>query len=641
MQHPLFRALFPWIFFAIFYGLTPEAFFFTSVSALLLEIILNLGELYKKYFLPWGSVVYFIFLGISSRTNILPWANEHSLILFNLGLPIISMGSMLVAKPFSLQYTREQIDPVYWHSPGFIKVNWLITGMWASFMLLTLIPNFIMTSAQVLDAWFWNYSLTILAIVSALVLTKKIPNFYIGQTFWRQVKTMPPIKSHYLQGAYAPVKDEVDLNELKIEGHLPVTLNGIYLRNGPNPLFTPYSYTYPIDGDGMIHGVKLTHGWAEYKNRFVKTKGLVAEQKAGKALYGGIKLPLLPDPKYVEDGPTKNTASIHIAMLGPYLLALYESMPAYAMDKNLNTLGEWAPNGIKPFNINAHHRRDSKTGHIFACTYDVVDAPYLTFYEFDAQAQLLKIMPVDKAYSTMIHDFVITENYLVVFDAPAIFDINTKEVLIYQPDKPVNILLIGRHNGEIKKITTESFFVYHFVNAYEQDHKVIVDFIHHETLRLNPGAIQKNTRGPRLYRAEIDLHQLTYQHFCLSELTVEFPTYNLGHTGQMHRYAYFCAKSSAIAENFDTIMKYDFVERTQQTFNIGQNIEVDEAIFVPEKNPNAEDHGYLMLFVYRRDFGTSDFVLLDAQKPKTIKPLAIIKLGRRVPHGLHGSWLPR
>jgi carotenoid cleavage dioxygenase-like enzyme len=636
MRNHLLAAFIPWIFFSVFYGSTPDSIFFASVAALILVLILNFKELRQGFVLPCGSAIFFAFLAVNDRWNCFPWIADHALLFINSALAAIVYFSMLIGKPFSMQYAWEKVDPAYWRSPAFIKINWLITSVWAFFMTLMALPSWFIPQAQLLDSWFWNYGVSIICIVLALSITKKIPNFYFGQQFWHKVKKLPPVDSPYLKGGYAPVKDEVTLDELKIEGVLPLALKGTYLRNGPNPLFAPYTYTYPIDGDGMIHSVTLAHGWASYKNRFVKTKGLLAEKKAGRALYGGVKLPLVPDPKYVTDCPIKDTASIHVAPFGKHLLALYESMPAYQLDKDLNTLGEWQPDGQKNFNVNAHHRRDSKTGHIYACTYATDRAPFLTFYEFDQDANLLKTISIEKAHPTMIHDFALTEHYLIVFDTPAIF--NLQNGLTYHKEQPLIVMLIDRNTFAVKKISVESFFVYHFVNAYEEDNKVIVDFVHHETLNLDP-LLHKSKRGPKLYRAEINILQETYQHDCLCEISLEFPTYALAHTGQNYRYGYFCAKSNEQLENFDSILKYDFVEQSYQFFKFSRKVEVDEAIFVPTPNGKGEDEGYLMLFVYYPESGVSDFALLDAQRPGATKPMALIKLGRRVPHGLHGSWI--
>ena len=53
------------------------------------------------------------------------------------------------------------------------------------------------------------------------------------------------------------------------------------MRNGPNPLFKPIAFAYPMDGDGMIHAVYFDNGRARYRNRFVETRSLAVERRAG------------------------------------------------------------------------------------------------------------------------------------------------------------------------------------------------------------------------------------------------------------------------------------------------------------------------------------------------------------------------
>ena len=62
----------------------------------------------------------------------------------------------------------------------------------------------------------------------------------------------------YLRGNYAPVQDEVTLDALEVEGAIPPELNGLYLRNGPNP--SEGSSQHWFFGDGMLHGLRLGGG---------------------------------------------------------------------------------------------------------------------------------------------------------------------------------------------------------------------------------------------------------------------------------------------------------------------------------------------------------------------------------------------
>ena len=56
-----------------------------------------------------------------------------------------------------------------------------------------------------------------------------------------------------LTGPFAPVLKEAVLSDLEVVGEIPADLNGVYLRNGPNPRFEPKGTYHPFDGDGMIH----------------------------------------------------------------------------------------------------------------------------------------------------------------------------------------------------------------------------------------------------------------------------------------------------------------------------------------------------------------------------------------------------
>ena len=90
---------------------------------------------------------------------------------------------------------------------------------------------------------------------------------------------------------FDPVHEIVDLiffEDVVFKGHLPKDLYGAYMRQGPNPVHKPPGLYHWFDGDGMIHGVRLADGAARYRNRWVRTKGLQAELREGRSLFGGM-----------------------------------------------------------------------------------------------------------------------------------------------------------------------------------------------------------------------------------------------------------------------------------------------------------------------------------------------------------------
>ncbi|WP_414637762.1 carotenoid oxygenase family protein [Alloacidobacterium sp.] len=85
-----------------------------------------------------------------------------------------------------------------------------------------------------------------------------------------------------LSGAFEPVFDERDDTDLKVEGEIPRSLRGVFMRNGPNPQYKPDDhYAYPFDGTGMVHAIYIENGRARYRNRWVMTKEMQQERAAG------------------------------------------------------------------------------------------------------------------------------------------------------------------------------------------------------------------------------------------------------------------------------------------------------------------------------------------------------------------------
>ena len=104
------------------------------------------------------------------------------------------------------------------------------------------------------------------------------------------LSTLPEEDDHpYRTGPWRPQTTEWDADDLiAVEGEVPRDLDGIYLRNTENPLHPAIVRYHPFDGDGMIHKVSFRDGTVSYRNRFVRTDGLLAEQEAGRSLWAGL-----------------------------------------------------------------------------------------------------------------------------------------------------------------------------------------------------------------------------------------------------------------------------------------------------------------------------------------------------------------
>ena len=97
--------------------------------------------------------------------------------------------------------------------------------------------------------------------------------------------TKPYPNHDFLNGNYAPIRMECDLNDLVVEGEIPKEIFGSYYRNGPDPQFPPMGNEYHwFAGDGMIHAFHFENGKVSYKNRWVQTSKWKQERKSGRSL---------------------------------------------------------------------------------------------------------------------------------------------------------------------------------------------------------------------------------------------------------------------------------------------------------------------------------------------------------------------
>ena len=103
------------------------------------------------------------------------------------------------------------------------------------------------------------------------------------------------VESFYVTGNFAPVAEELVAYDLPVTGSVPAELVGRYLRNGPNPIGPVDLRTHHwFIGTGMVHGVRLRDGKAEwYRNRYVRgdavaeTQGLEPLPGPRHPLFGG------------------------------------------------------------------------------------------------------------------------------------------------------------------------------------------------------------------------------------------------------------------------------------------------------------------------------------------------------------------
>jgi len=456
--------------------------------------------------------------------------------------------------------------------------------------------------------------------------------------------------SPFLRGNYAPVREEVTAGDLPVVGKIPAELDGMFVRNGPNPQFDPIGRYHWFDGDGMLHGVRLRDGKASYRNRFIQTRGWKEEREAGKALYTGMLEP--PDLKKILTGgsPFKNAANTALVYHAKKLLALWEGgNPHEIRVPDLATVGEETFGGKLRHAFTAHPKVDPKSGEMFAFGYDV-QKPYLRYSVFDAGGALVRTVPIDLPRPTMMHDFAVTEHHAVFFDLPAIFDVPAmlagEPGITWQPEHGARIGVLPRAatSGEsVRWFELPPFYVFHFLNAWESaDGKTIsVVGCRNERMPVSFGDDEVGPVQPRLHRWTIDLAGGDVAEEQLDDRPCDFPRVAPARETRHGRYGYVASigHEKGLDGGFDAIAKYDLEAGTSELHTLDAGMQCGETVFAPNPDGTAEDDGWLLNLVVDKATRDTALWVLDAQDV-TAEPLAKVKMPRRVPPGFHGSWMP-
>lgn len=447
----------------------------------------------------------------------------------------------------------------------------------------------------------------------------------------------------HLKGNYAPVDREVSGTDLTVVGNLPQELSGRYVRNGPNP----QSGTSPhwFVGDGMLHGIRLRDGKAEwYRNRWVKTRAL-----------------LEPDARMRgDDGVVDRTIGVnntHIVGHAGKILSLVESSFPCVVDPELETVGVHDFGGKLSTAMTAHPKICPVTGEMHFFGYDQFE-PYLTYHRANAAGELVQTEVIDVMGPTMIHDFAITDRHVIFMDLPIVFDLEQAMAgrMPYHWDEEygarVGVMARSTDDGtaaapssgsagpaDVQWFEVEPCYVFHPMNAFvDADDRVVVDTARYR--RMWDRSASDFNNDAYLHRWSFDLELGSVTEAQLDDRALEFPRIAEHLTGLVNRFGYGSSGSEGTA-----LAKYDLqadsgagpTDIGAQIKDFGPNKMPGEPVFVPAENPQSEDHGWLMTYLYDKTTEGSEFVVLDA-RDITGEPVATVQLPQRVPFGFHGSW---
>jgi len=440
--------------------------------------------------------------------------------------------------------------------------------------------------------------------------------------------------SVYLSGNYAPVTEEITAFDLPVIGELPEELSGRYLRNGPNPLadVDPTTHHWFV-GDGMVHGIRLDGGRAEwYRNRYVGSAAVSANR--GEPDIAGRNWNDNPGGPNTNVGGFAGTTWAMIEAGGCPVELTYE----------LDTVGRNDFNGTLPGAFTAHPKVDPSTGEMHAVAYAWGQwLDHVQYVVVGTDGRVRRTVDIPLPGMSMIHDMSITERYAIIYDQPVTVDLDVafsgQFPFRWNPDYGNRVGLLQR-DGEatdIVWIDVPIGYAFHPMNAYDTaDGQVVIDLCIYD--RIFDTDVLGVDLQARLERWRLDPVRRTVSTTVIDASANEFPRHRGSLSSKPYRYGYCAAPSIVEGEGWPTL-KHDLETGERRAFDHGPGRAAGEPVFVPRAGGTDEDDGWLVTFVHDLGSGTAEFVVIDAREFDRRGYIARVPLPQRVPFGFHGNWV--
>ncbi|CAA7054912.1 unnamed protein product [Microthlaspi erraticum] len=479
---------------------------------------------------------------------------------------------------------------------------------------------------------------------------------------------------HVLSDNFAPVLDELPPTECEIiHGSLPPSLDGAYIRNGPNPQFLPRGPYHLFDGDGMLHAIRIRSGKATLCSRYVKTYKYNVENKTGAPVMLNVFSGFNGVPASVARGALTalrviagqynpingiGLANTSLAFFCNRLFALGESDLPYAVrltsDGDIETIGRHDFDGKLAMSMTAHPKIDPETGEMFGFRYGPVP-PFLTFFRFDSAGRKQRDVPVFSMTSpSFLHDFAITKRYAIFSEIQLGMRMNPMD-LVFEGGSPVGtdngktprLGVIPRYAGdesEMKWFEVPGFNIIHAINAWDEDDGNSIVLIAPNIMSIEHTMERMDLVHALVEKVKINLVTGIVTRHPISARNLDFAVINPAFIGKKSRYVY-----AAIGDpmpKISGVVKLDVTRGDRDDCTVarrmyGPGCYGGEPFFVARDpgNPEAEeDDGYVVTYVHDEAVGESKFLVMDAKSPE-LEIVAAVRLPRRVPYGFHGLFV--
>ena len=430
---------------------------------------------------------------------------------------------------------------------------------------------------------------------------------------------------------------------LRVEGELPADLAGTLYRCGPG-LRERFGVRlpHPFEADGVSVALRFDGaGGVEGATRVIESAAYLEEQAAGRFLYGP-GAPWLRRMLNSFKGKIKNTGNTRAWTWEQRLFALVESNCPLELDPDtLEVIGESDLGGALVGNFSAHPHRIAGTDTWINFGLRYGRETLLDVYRMrpGGEAECLASVP---CRAGMIHDFALTTKHAVFFCCPASLVVGRALLQLgdfttwfrWRPELGCEVLVVPiAEPGPVERFQSDPFWVWHFVNAFEQGEEIVIDYCRYPDLgSLSALAGGELAAPPELHRARIDAGRTQLRSEPCWDVPCEFPRVAPSSEGVAYRDAWVETSTEELVGTGLARIRPDSGEAERWE---APGLRTSEPVPVPRAGGESP---WILSMCHDREGGPSSLCVLDGGNMGA-GPIARVHFDQALPLTFHGDWM--
>jgi len=461
-----------------------------------------------------------------------------------------------------------------------------------------------------------------------------------------------------------PVRLEASIRNLEVEGTIPPEIEGAFFRAVPDPAHPPlHEDDHALSGDGMVSRFLFENGQVDYDIKYVHTARYLAERKARQPLFGRYRNQFTDKPEVQGvDRTVSNTTPVWHA---GRLLMTKEDGRAYEVNPHtLETIGSYDFGGkLKSQTMTAHVRVDPKTGEMFFFGYEAggVCSLDVAYCIADREGNLISEQWFQVPYCASIHDFVMTEKYVIFPVYPTTADLERLKAggvhWAHQQDLESWVAIMPRY-GNVSEMRwfkgPKGVSAFHMTNGYDEG-----DLVHFDACLTDTNGFPFMREAGGIHRPQHELRGgLTRWTFDMSKPGDTFSQAVIGPPGDLPRirdedqgrpYNVVWMPSinpqggpplggGPVGTAFNCLLRVDLTTGRVDALGLEPSMAINEPVHI--RSSRAGHNGWLMMIVDREhgDDYRSELWIVDADNVAA-GPVAKVKVPVPLRPQVHGWWV--